>query len=128
MHEIMSNIWIELRIERRGPGIVRRFSRVVNIPRSLLPSSEQHLIVGMIRIQCHNEPSHRIVKQNPANASFTVELKIISVAKKRFILSDRFALVVKDGPATAYPARPSNFSTCLSFNLPLYLSPKTVSV
>src|SRR5262245_548304 len=116
---------------------------VVDVVRRLPPGIENDFLVGMIGMQHGNDTLDRIVKEDRAYAHHYAEFKAViteegtvwpmAFAEEGFVLADRLALVVEDGPAAADPARINNRPVFderpwLGVNFFLDLSAKSVRI
>ena len=55
-------------------------------------------------MQGGNNAFNRVIEQDGADTDLHAELETVCRAEKRFVLADRFALVIKDHPAASDPA------------------------
>src|SRR5205085_9796676 len=109
------------------PGVKSR--HIVHIVGDLLPGIKDSFLVCVIRIQRGNDTLDGIVEQNRTDTNLFPELKMMIHAKERLVLTNGFAFVIEDGPATADPARRTNDIIDLlrlGLNLFLDFTPKPI--
>src|SRR3954468_4755830 len=69
------------------------------------PWIENDLLPRLVWMQRRDDAAGRVVEQDRAHANLAAEPEVVGIVEKRFVLPDRFALVVEDRPAGADPAR-----------------------
>src|ERR1700723_70056 len=87
----------------------------------------------MVRVQRGNQAFHRVIEENRTNPNFVTKFKFMGVIKKGFVLPNRFAFIVEDGPAACHPAwvhrRVASIDEAgLGLDLALYLSSKAIRI
>src|SRR5215472_14880352 len=109
---------------------VRLKNCIVDIPRLQMPGIEYHLFISLIGINLCPHSFSRVIENNRAYTRRDPELKLVTLsgklAEERFILANRIALIIENGPAAPDPARINYWSSihyrtgcCLGFLLRL---------
>src|ERR1039458_6529034 len=98
----------EERAHVRIASRVRLEHRIVDGPRILAPGIEDTLLVGLIRMDGGDDASQRVVTKDRADPRGNGEFELASRAKEWFILANRFAFVIENGPPAADPTRVHN--------------------
>src|SRR5690349_8309209 len=79
--------------------------RVVGVPVFFAPRLEDRFVERVVGTKRCDHAFGRIVKEDGADAREPVEFKVVRRGEERFVLADRLAFVVVDGPAAAHPTR-----------------------
>ena len=129
---LRSEIWCNISGDIGIGARVKQYG-VIDIPRRLLPRIKNNFFKRIVRMQSSNDPFDRIVKQDRTDTYDLRKFEMMRVVKERLELTNWFALVIKNCPATANPARIDdgaafNQRSRLRLNFLLNLTTETIGI
>src|SRR5690606_10738510 len=72
---------------------------------------KNEFLPGVMRVEGCNDATDRIVEECRADTNSDAKLKCVIVAEKGFVLLNRLALIVENGPPARRPARADDIAT-----------------